>query len=93
MKISELGSEFDDQGIREILESDRNSPELLEIRKRLKMLSDTDTMEVEYRDEFEALFNLAADYLVNAGRMDMPKGGRLVFEQDGVELPSIKLPN
>ncbi|MBO2601481.1 hypothetical protein [Shewanella algae] len=93
MKISELGSEFDDQDIREILESDRNSPEFLEIRKRLKVLSDIDTMEAECRDDFEALFNLAADYLVNAGRIDMPKGGRLMFEQDGAELPSIKLPN
>lgn len=93
MKISELGSEFDDQDIREILESDRNSPELLEIRKRLKVLSDIDTMEAEYRDDFEALFNLAADYLVNAGRIDMPKGGRLMFDSNETELPCLKLCN
>lgn len=57
------------------------------------MLSDIDTMEAECRDDFEALFNLAADYLANAGRIDMPKGGRLMLEQDEAELPSIKLPN
>ncbi len=93
MKISELGSDFDNQDMHEVLESERNSPELLEIQKRLKVLVDIDTIDVEYRDYFEELFNLAADYLVSLGRIDIPKGGRFMFEQDEAELPSIKLPS
>lgn len=93
MKISELGSEFDSHCMRELLESDRGSSELLEIQKRIKILSNIDTRDIEHREDFEVLFNLAADYLVNAGRIDMPKGGRLMFDKDEAELPSVKLPS
>ncbi len=93
MKISELGSEFDSHCMRELLESNRGSSELLEIQKRIKILSDIDTRDIEHREDFEALFNLAVDYLVSMGRVSMPKGRRLMFEKDDAELPSIKLPN
>jgi hypothetical protein len=93
VKISELGSEFDGHCMRELLESDRGSSELLEIQKRIKILSNIDTRDIEHREDFEVLFNLAADYLVNAGRIDMPKGGRLMFDKDEAELPSVKLPS
>lgn len=93
VKISELGSEFDSHCMRELLELERGSSELLEIQKRIKILSDIDTRDIEHREDFEALFNLAADYLVKMGVLDSLGGGRLMFEQDEAELPSVKLPS